>query len=450
MFEGMTGSVHSTAFLILLVGGVIAASVALRAILDRTHVPAMVGFVALGFMLRLADGRWDILSAHGEFAFEFLAELGVIALLFRVGLESDLARLRRQLPRAAIIWAGNVGLSGALGYLAMRLLGFALIPSLIAATALTATSIGVSVGMWRRRNALRTTKGEMLIDVAEMDDLSAVVLMAALFSVLPVLRAGAAGEGASLSTAEAGAGGSGGGAGDLLLAILSTGGFVALKLVLFSALCYAFARLAEKRLTSLFTRLATPPELMVLVVGIGIVIAGFAAWLEFSAAIGALFAGLAFSRDPQAIRIEAGFRGLYHLLTPFFFIGIGLALETDALGSALGVGAALILVAVVGKVLGAGLPALMITGAAGATLIGVSMVPRAEIAMIIMQRGRQLGDWAVSADLYAAFVLVSAVTCVLAPVALEFLFRRWPAEIAGAGQPRSEGAVNLGHRRDSA
>ena len=57
------------------------------------------------------------------------------------------------------------------------------------------------------------------------------------------------------------------------------------------------------------------------------------------------------------------------------------------------------------------------------------MVPRAEITTIIVERGQQLGDWAVPAELYAAFVLVSAVTCLLAPVALEMLFRRWPHEI---------------------
>jgi len=154
-----------------------------------------------------------------------------------------------------------------------------------------------------------------------------------------------------------------------------------------------------------------------------------AAWLEFSAALGALFAGLAFSRDPEAVNIDAGFSGVYHLLAPFFFIGIGLAVEVDAIGAALWIGLVLTLVAIAGKVLGAAIPSLLTTGSAGATLIGVSLVPRAEITMIIMERARQLGDWAVPAELFAAFVLVSVLTCLVAPIVLELLFRRWPEDV---------------------
>ena len=62
------------------------------------------------------------------------------------------------------------------------------IPSLIAAVALTATSIGVSVGMWRQHDALGTPKGQVLTDVAEMDDLSGIALMALLFAIVPILR----------------------------------------------------------------------------------------------------------------------------------------------------------------------------------------------------------------------------------------------------------------------
>ncbi|CUH12037.1 glutathione-regulated potassium-efflux system protein KefB [Jannaschia seosinensis] len=415
----MTEPIQSTSILILLIGILVAAAVVVRAGLSRTYVPSLVGYMALGFLLRLADDRWNFLSEQGDFAFEILAELGIIVLLFRVGLESDLQGLRRQLGSASVIWLGNVALSATAGYFVMTyLLGFDQIPSLIAAVAMTATSIGVSIGMWRQHDALRTRKGQLLTDVAKMDDLSGVALMALLFAVIPVLR-------------ETAGSGDGPGSGGLATQLLTSGGIFFLKFFLFAGFCVAFARYGEERLTKTFQRLAPGPELMVLVAGIAILIAGVAAWLEFSAAIGALFAGLAFSRDPEAVHIDADFRGLYDLFSPFFFIGIGLALETGALTSALGTGAVLAAVAIVVKVLGAGLPSLLSSGMAGATLIGVSLVPRAEITMIIMERGRQIGEWAVPANLYAAFVLVSAVTCLVAPISLEMLFRRWPAEIKG-------------------
>ncbi|WP_026381649.1 cation:proton antiporter [Afifella pfennigii] len=405
----MSGSQQALALLVVIIGALIVAAIILRALLERTYVPALIGFMALGFLLRLADDRWHFLNAEGHFTFDVLQELGVIALLFRIGLESNLTELLRQLPMASVIWVGNVALSAVPGYLvAYHLLGFGLIPSLVVATALTATSIGVSVGMWRHHGALGTRKGQLLTDVAEMDDLSGVAFMALLFAVLPILRQ------------------AGGSDGELVPQLMATGGVFLVKLVLFAGACIAFARYAEERLTTTFRRFGSRPQLIALVAGIGILIAGVSSALGFSAALGALFAGLAFSRDPDAVKIDGGFQGLYHLLAPFFFIGIGLSLPADALASSLGPGLALLTVAVLGKVFGAGLPALLATRAAGATLIGVSMVPRAEIAMIVVERARQFGDWAVPPELYAAFVLISAATCILAPVTLEFLFRRWP------------------------
>ncbi|SDY48960.1 cation:proton antiporter [Citreimonas salinaria] len=137
----MTEPIQSVSFLILLIGAIAAAAVVIKALLDRTGAPALVGFIGFGFLLRLADDRWNMLSDQGDFAFEVLAELGIIVLLFRVGLESDLQRLRRQLRSASVIWVGNVALSGGLGYLVMFwLLRYRQIPSLVAAVALRPAS----------------------------------------------------------------------------------------------------------------------------------------------------------------------------------------------------------------------------------------------------------------------------------------------------------------------
>lgn len=405
----MAEGLQSTAVLVLLIGALVATSIVMRAFLDRTMVPALVGFIALGFCLRIASDLWGLLDERGDFVLDVLAELGVIVLLFRVGLESDLAGLRRQLRPASLIWIGNVALSAVPGYLAAHyLLGFGQIPSIVAAVALTATSIGVSVETWQRHGKLETPKGQLLTDVAEMDDLSGVAMMALLFTVLPILR-------------EGGQGGDGSG---LMQEFATTAGMFALKFFGFVAFCIAFSLYVERRMTEFFLGIGSQQELTVLVAGIGVLIAGAAAWLGFSAAVGALLAGLAFSRDPEAINIDTGFKGLYHLFAPFFFIGIGLTLQPSAATSALAAGAVLATVAVLGKVVGAALPALLVTGTTGAIIIGVSMVPRAEITMIIMERGQQLGEWAVPSELYAAFVLVSAITCLIAPVALSYLFKK--------------------------
>lgn len=383
---------------------------ALRAALSNTFVPPLVAFIGLGVVLQFAESRFSLLGEAGEATFDLLAQLGVIALLFRVGLESDVRGLLNQLRPASLIWVGNVLLSAVPGYLLMSALGYGTVPSLIVATALTATSVGVSIGMWAQHNALRTRKGALLTDVAEMDDLSAVAFMALVFAVVPLL-------------------GTSGGENAVLSQMFATGSIFVLKLAGFSIACFLLARFVESRVTRRLKERESTDELTVFVAGTGILIAGAAEWIGISAAVGALFAGIIFSRDPEVVRIDAGFQGLFHALSPFFFVGVGLGIETAAIGSALWIGLALLAVAILGKVIGAGLPALLTTSVAGASLIAVSMVPRAEIAMIIMSRGRELGDWAVPPEIYAAFVIVVGITCVIAPVTLEILFRRFPAEL---------------------
>ena len=90
-------------------------------------------------------------------------------------------------------------------------------------------------------------------------------------------------------------------------------------------------------------------------------------------------------------------------------------IDPAALGAASQIGAVLLIVAIVGKVVGAGVPALLSTGLAGAAAIGVSMVPRAEIALVVMQEGAKMGTEAMPDTVFAAIVLVSAVTCIVAP-----------------------------------
>ncbi len=68
------------------------------------------------------------------------------------------------------------------------LLWLAIIPSLFIAVAFTATSVGVSVGVWQEANAIKSVNGQLLVDVAEMDDISGIILMALLFSVAPLIK----------------------------------------------------------------------------------------------------------------------------------------------------------------------------------------------------------------------------------------------------------------------
>ncbi|MDX1653804.1 MAG: cation:proton antiporter [Candidatus Competibacteraceae bacterium] len=389
---------------VLLIGTSIVLIPLLNALLQRLRIPGLVGYLLLGFGFRLLDSRWQLLTEPVRHAFEFMADLGIVALLFRVGLEGNPRALVGKLSQAWFIWLGNVVVAALCGFVAAYyLMGLSLLPSLFAATALTATSVGVSMAVWREAGMLNSEEGSLLMDVAELDDISGVALMALLFSVASVLHDGRSG----IPWGEVG----------------QAGGAFVIKFALFLSFCVLFSRYLERHLTRFSDRLETAAGQMLTVVGFGLLIAAFSSWLGFSLAIGALFAGLAFSRDPDAVRADTPFENLYAFFTPFFFVGIGLSIEPESLGQALGLGAALLLAAFVGKLVGTWLPALLVGGSA-AGLLGLSLVPRAEIAMVIMEQGRQLGDWAVPGDLYGAMAVVTLGTCIGAPLLLQPMLSR--------------------------
>ncbi len=95
--------------------------------------------------------------------------------------------------------------------------------------------------------------------------------------------------------------------------------------------------------------------------GTGIVIAAIAGYLGLSLAIGALFAGLAFSRDPQAVHTDTKFMYFYELLTPFLFIYIGMQVDPSSISSSLSLATILFILAILGKFFGVAVPALLIT-----------------------------------------------------------------------------------------
>jgi len=402
-------SIHAT--WVLLVGlGIISAGL-LKSGMNALGVPAMVGYLLLGVLLSVADMHTGVLTPPVRHAFDFLADVGVIALLFRVGLDSHPGALARKLPQATSVWVGNVAAAAVLGFLvAYYALDLALATALVVATALTATSVGVSIAPWQEANALGSDNGRLLLDVAELDDVSAIALMALALAMIPVLG----GDGAALSAA----------------VVPTAVAFIA-KLAFFIGFCYLFSRFLESRITRFVARLEPAPERMLTVAGVGFVIAAFADWLGFSLAIGALFAGLVFSRDPEAVKTESSFTDLYAFFTPFFFINIGIHVDPVHLADGVGIGLVLLVAAVAGKFLGAGVPALLTTGVAGAALLGVSMIPRAEIALVVLHRGRQLGEGTVPDEVYSGVVFVSAATCIGAPLVLHRLLRRWPQTEAG-------------------
>ena len=390
--------------LVLLTGSIMVLTMLVKGSLERTVIPPLVGFMALGVFLRWMNDDW-IHIAGGHEVISFLSKLGLVTLLFQVGLKSDITLLIKQLKNASAAWVLNILIAGLAGYLTtVYLLGYSFISGLVVGAAFTATSVGVSVKVWEEQGALNSSTGGLLLDLAELDDVSAVVLMALVFTIIPLLQTGASGS--------------------VLPALFLTSLSFALKMILFGAFCYVFAVFLERPITDFLNRVESSPDSTLTIVGIGFVIAALAEFLGFSLAIGAFFAGLVFSRDPKCLSLNEAFVPIFDFFSPFFFVGIGFELQTEAMHSSLGVGLVLAVMAIAAKILANGIRLTFFKGWQSGLLIGVSMVPRAEIAMVIMQKGMHLGSWAVDQRLFGATVVVSALTCLSSPFAVRLLLNR--------------------------
>lgn len=371
-----------------------------KSVCHRIGVPASVGFIVFGLFLG-AVFRSTVEAPAPVFngAFAALAQLGVVALLFRVGLRSHTSVLLEKLPDATLIWIGNVLGSAAIGFLVSRFLfDWSLPTSLVVGTAFSATSIAVSLAVWDELGLADSGTGATLLDVAELDDLSAAVLLALLLGILPLVLNGD---------------------GDIWRTVGVSSMLVLAKLLGFFVLCYLFAHFLEQKFTGFNRRMSdTPASLTISILGAGLTIAATADYLGFSVAIGALFAGLAFSRDPEAVRTDGSFTYFYEFLTPFFFIHIGMQTDLSVLINAIDIGLVLFVAAALSKFVFTFAPAILSMSSREAVNLGVSMVPRAEIALVVIYECRAIDAGIVPSEVFAGMIIVSLASSIVAPIAL--------------------------------
>lgn len=379
----------------LLVGTVIVLALLSDAGLKHLGVPNLLGYLALGVGLRQLDLLWNVVPASSTHVLQFLSEFGIIVLLFHIGLQCSLKNLFHRLPGALLIAGGNVLVSGWLGFVAaFGVIELPLVPSLFIALALTTSSLGLSTRVWAKYRSLDSREGAMMLDVAEIDDLVGVVLLALLTALLPYLQQGVGPE--------------------VIWPMLWTFGEVLLKLAGLMGGGLLFVQYLEHPMMRLLRAAQVRSNTIIIVLGIALLVSGLTALLGFPVAIGGFFAGLLFSGDRHSVVIGNAFDSLYHLFVPFFFVGVGFALDLSRLGTAVGPALILLVAAVVGKGLGSAIPAWSRMSMSNAGLLAVSLIPRSEITLVIMQRGLDLG--AVSADTFTTVVLVVVATMIGGPL----------------------------------
>lgn len=391
-----------TIYAIFAIGLLFLAVLLVRLFLPRRWCPPMLAFLLIGIAVgSVADGSLPPDNAAFGSIISVLGEAGLIMLLFKVGMNADLKGLRKQLPNAAWIWVWNVLISGGCGYIAAALiLQLDTLSSLFIAIAFTATSVGVTVSLWSDAGKLNTAQGTLLIDIAELDDLSTICLVALLVALIPLYQRGVA-----IAPGE----------------VAFTLGHIVTLLMGFAVCAWFFSLYLEPHITRCIKHFSRDHELVVFMLAFSFIVAALAELAGLSLAIGAFIAGLAFSRDLSVLQEQPVLNGLYDFLTPFFFISLGILIDINSLQGLFWPAIVLIVFAVGGKIAGVMLPAWPRLGLGAALLLGVSMVPRMEIAMVVMQKGLAAG---ISSTIFSAMILTSFATVLITMLGLPFLLRR--------------------------
>ncbi|HYF26594.1 MAG TPA: cation:proton antiporter [Baekduia sp.] len=347
----------------------------------RLGQPAIVGEILAGVLI----GPSVLGVVEPGESLEVFAELGVVFLLFWVGLETRLSDLREVGADALKVGALGVVVPFAGGLALGVALGEPTATTVFLGVALVATSVGITSAVLLELGVLDSRAARTILGAAIIDDILALTLLA--------VATGLADSGELDPVA--------------LLTVLG----LALAFVAFVGLGGVRLLAARPRLLEA-PRFSESPLLPAVIICLGL--AAFAAQIGLAAIIGAFLAGMVIAETKEHHPIEDEVAPLYAFFPPFFFAFIGTQIDLDALADAgaLALLAGVTLLAFATKYAGArfgarGMPA------ADARIVGLGMVPRGEVGIIVAGIGATAG--VVEDELFAVIVGMSVLTTVMVP-----------------------------------
>ncbi len=371
----------------------------------RLKSPSVIGELFAGIVIGPSLFGW----IEPVEALKLMAEIGVILLLFEVGLGTDIKRLVRSGTKSILV--------AILGFIAPLLLGFliaysfiglTLLESLFIGGTLTATSIGITVRVLTDLKLNNSHEGQIVLGAAVIDDVLGVMLLALLYE-------------------------------------FSIGGgvnwFNATKVLVFVSTFFILAPVLAKFMSVVIKRFCTVSEIPGLLPTTIVSLVLFFAWLAHVVGapelLGGFAAGLALSRrfflplgvtlhkdETFAKSIEQQMQPIITLFTPIFFVVVGLSINLRVIDwmspQVWGFSLLVLLAAIIGKMMGA---FIIRESWASRIMIGMSMVPRGEVGLIFAELGRFSGIF--NNEVHAGMVIVIVLTTIIPPFAMKWFYRRY-------------------------
>ncbi len=376
----------------------------------RFGIPSVIGELLAGLLIGPSLLGW----VTPDTTMKLLAEIGIILLLFEVGMDTNLNRLARSGIKPYVVALIGFVLPFALGYaVSAWLFGLPELTALFIGGTLTATSIGITVRVLDDLGRRHSDEAQIIIGAAVLDDILGVLALAFLyqFAVEKQVSVQALGE-------------------------------VSLYIALFMVLAPVVGKLAATVIERLDRNAAAPGLLLTMALSLTLLFSWLAHAVGAPEIMGGFAAGLAFSQyfgfnlrmpfgqrgttlfqpsPKMAHRLEEQMRPLIHTFSPLFFVMVGVSLNLSEVnwGSSFiwGLAGVLLLVALLGKFV-AGM--FIREPLNNRIAIGLSMVPRGEVGLIFAQLGFSQGI--LNGELYAALLIVIALTTMAPPFLLKWFY----------------------------
>lgn len=397
------------------------------AIVSRFGLPGLIGEIVIGIVVaNLAFGDWSLMGSLGITMPEpgegaeagsgvyhiiyAMAELGVVFLLFTVGLETKVKDLLGS-GRPALLCA-------ILGVILPFIAGFAIIlmyedPSnlnhaMFMGAAMVATSVGITARIIKDLHLMDTKEARIIIAAAVIDDVLGMIVLAIVKGMAD--------------------------SGELSIGSIAS---ITLQAVIFVLAIIAVCKWVVPRIYDYFDARRRKVEAegkvyrsinkFVLALIVCLFMSAFAEYIGLAAIIGAFLGGMLFADYAWEWDLEHKFDSITTFMLSFFFLNVGLQVDLSSLTSTsvILLAVLIIVVAILTKYIGCGLGAKIgdkSIDMKSFNIIGVGMAPRGEVGIIIASIG--LASGYMSTDLYAVIVLMSVVTTIIAPPIVARLFRK--------------------------
>jgi Kef-type K+ transport system membrane component KefB len=359
----------------------------LEEIFERLGQPGIVGEILAGVLIGPHVLAW---AAPTELL-GTLSDLGVMFLLFRVGLEVKASELMKVGGTALLVAVAGIIVPFFAGWGICALWGEPRLESIFTGAAMVATSVGITAQVLAARGLLDMRASRIILAAAVIDDVLGLIVLA----VVSGMAKGAV-------------------------------NYLDIALTATLALGFTFfvARFGTRTVRRVMPRVQANLRLaeseFAMAMTLLFALSLLAVYAGVAAIVGAFLAGMALSETAEG-RVTQLTDGVSELLVPFFLVGIGLHFDVSAFtgGRTLALAGALLVAAVLSKFLACGAGALS-AGRTDAIRVGIGMVPRGEVGMVVAQIGLSLG--VIGHSIYGIIVFMSVATTLVAPPLLKLAF----------------------------